>query len=397
MLTSMEAPKYDLGEFVTPSTHHPLGARGVAESPTVGSPVAVVNAVGRRALALRGAAHRHAAHAGQDLADTPGERDRGLSVSDSLEPNTIARRAELLEREAELARAERPFAVVTVVRPESSTSARAGNRAIVLPDGSMEGWVGGGCIRSTARREGISALESGEPRFVRITPDTGTDRPNVRVARMTCASEGTADLYVEPFLPRPTLVVAGESPVAATLAAIASPLGFRFVRLETGTGLDEEKVPYPRDAWMVVATFGEYDGEAIEAGLELGLPYIGLVASGRRAGSAPSELRARGYTEEALKVVRSPAGLPIRVGGQEGISLSVMAEVLSLRSERDSEPGESDARAGETLDPVCGMTVEMSTARYTSEHGSRTYYFCCPACKRAFDGSPEEYASRISA
>src|SRR5215216_3981811 len=199
--------------------------------------------------------------------------------------NSIARRAESLRRAGELAQAERPFAVVTVVRTEPSTSARTGNRAIVCPDGSMEGWVGGGCIQPTARREGLAALEEGEPRLVRITPDTAASQHNVRMARMTCASEGTADLYVEPFLPRPTLVAAGDSPLTATLAAIAPPLGFRFLAVNTATELDEEAVPNPRDTWMVVATFGEFDEDAVEAGVRLNLPYVGLVASERRAGS----------------------------------------------------------------------------------------------------------------
>src|SRR5215210_6479586 len=194
-------------------------------------------------------------------------------------PNSLARRAESLRRAGELAQAERPFAVVTVVRTEPSTSARTGNRAIVFPDGSMEGWVGGGCIQPTARREGLAALEEGEPRLVRITPDTVADQHNVRMARMTCASEGTADLYVEPFLPRPTLVTAGDSPVTATLAAIAPPLGFRLVRVEGLAELTAEAVPYPRDTWMVVASFGGFDEDAVEAGVRLGLPYVGLVAS----------------------------------------------------------------------------------------------------------------------
>lgn len=319
-------------------------------------------------------------------------------MSDYLEPNIPARRTKLLEREAELAREEGPFAVVTAVRTEPSTSACAGNRAIVLADGSMEGWVGGGCIQSTARREALAAIEEGEPRFVRITPDTAASQQNVRVARMTCASEGTVDLYVEPFLPAPTLVVAGSSPVAATLADIAPPLGFRCIALGAGAELDPGEITHPRDAWMVVATFGEYDEEAIEAGLKLELPYIGLVASERRAGSVLSELRARGYSEEALKVVRSPAGLPMKAGGQESIALSVMAEIVSLRAKRRNEvTEESGERPGEAMDPVCGMTVEVSTARHASEHRGNTYYFCCPACKRTFDAEPEEYASRISA
>src|SRR5215218_5172464 len=178
--------------------------------------------------------------------------------------NYLSRRADSLRRAGELAQAEHPFAVVTVVRTEPSTSARTGNRAVVFPDGSMEGWVGGGCIRPTARREGLAALEDGEPRLVRITPDTAVSQHNVRMARMTCASEGTADLYVEPFLPRPTLVVAGDSPVTATLAAISSPLGFRLVRVEGATELTPGEVPYPQDSWMVVATFGEFDEAATE-------------------------------------------------------------------------------------------------------------------------------------
>src|SRR5918994_5538849 len=220
--------------------------------------------------------------------------------------NSLTRRGEALRRASELAQAERPFAIVTVVRTEPSTSARTGNRAIVFPDGSMEGWVGGGCIQPTARREGLAALEEGEPRLVRIPPDTAASQHNVHMARMTCASEGTADLYVEPFLPRPTLAAAGDSPLTATLAAIATPLGFRFLAVDAAAGLNDEAVPYPRDTWLVVATFGEFDEDAVGAGLRLNLPYVGLVASERRAASVISELRARGCGEEALGVVRSP-------------------------------------------------------------------------------------------
>ena len=315
-----------------------------------------------------------------------------------VHPASNARRAESLRRAGELAREELPFAVVTVVRTEPSTSARVGNRAIVFPDGSMEGWVGGGCIQPTARREGLAALKEGEPRLVRITPDAAATQPNVRMAQMTCASEGTADLYIEPFLPRPTLLAAGDSPLTATLAAIAPPLGFRFLAVDAATGLNPEAIPHPRDTWLVVATFGEFDEDAVEAGVRLNLPYVGLVASERRAGSILSGLRDRGLDEEALKVVRSPAGLPIGAGGQEEISLSIMAEIVSLRAKL--RPGlleEPDAHPERAMDPVCGMTVEVAGARHVAEYGGRDYYFCCPACKRKFEAEPEKYAARISA
>lgn len=316
-------------------------------------------------------------------------------------PNSLARRAESLRRAGELAQAERPFAVVTVVRTEPSTSARTGNRAIVFPDGSMEGWVGGGCIQPTAQREGLAALEDGEPRLVRITPDTTVSQHNVRMARMTCASEGTTDLYVEPFLPRPTLIVAGDSPVAATLAAIAPPLGFRLLTMDATTRLTPGEVPYPQDSWMVVATFGEFDEDAVEAGIRLGLPYVGLVASARRAGQVLSVLRSRGLEEGELAVMRSPAGLPLGTSGQEGISLSVMAEISSLRPESrpsllEAQGRESTREPDEAVDPVCGMAVEVASARHVDEHGGTRYYFCCAGCRRTFEQEPEKYAFRVS-
>jgi xanthine dehydrogenase accessory factor len=130
----------------------------------------------------------------------------------------------------------------------------------------------------------------------------------------------------------------------------------------------------------------------------LNLPYVGLVASERRAGSILSRLRDRGFGEEALKVVRSPAGLPIGAGGQEEISLSIMAEIVSLRAKlRPGLREEPDAQPEEAIDPVCGMTVEVAGARHVAEYGGRDYYFCCPACKHTFEAEPEKYVARISA
>ena len=317
------------------------------------------------------------------------------------DPNSLARRAESLRRAGELAGGEHPFALITVVRTEPATSARVGNRAIVFADGTLEGWVGGGCIGPTARREALAALEDGMPRLVRITPDTATIQPGVRMARMTCASEGTADLYVEPFLPRPTLIIAGNSPVAATLSAIAPPLGFRLVGMDADAKLTAGEVPYPQDSWMVVATFGEFDEEAVEAGVRLGLPYVGLVASELRAEQVLSELRARGLEESELSVVRSPAGLPLGADGQEGISLSIMAEISSLRAELRPNFSEGPNREpleqpDEAVDPVCGMVVEAASARHVAEYGGRCYFFCCPGCKRAFEKKPEKYAKQVS-
>jgi xanthine dehydrogenase accessory factor len=316
-------------------------------------------------------------------------------------PNSLARRTESLRRAGELAGGEHPFALVTVVRTEPATSARVGNRAIVFADGTLEGWVGGGCIGPTARREALAALEDGMPRLVRIMPDTATIQPGVRMARMTCASEGTADLYVEPFLPRPSLIIAGDSPVAATLSAIAPPLGFRLIEMDADAKLTAGEVPYPQDSWMVVATFGEFDERAVEAGVRLGLPYVGLVASARRAEQVLSELRARGLEDRELSVVRSPAGLPLDADGQEGISLSIMAEIFALRAKlrpsfSERQKGEPPEQPDEATDPVCGMAVEAASTRHVVDYGGRRYYFCCSGCKRAFETEPDEYVTQVS-
>ena len=148
---------------------------------------------------------------------------------------------------------------------------------------------------------------------------------------------------------------------------------------------------------MVVATFGEFDEDAVEAGIRLGLPYVGLVASARRAEQVLSGLRTRGLEEGELAVVRSPAGLPLGTSGQEGISLSVMAEISSLRAEsRPSFSGVQERESDTAVDPVCGMTVEVATAGHVVEHGGTPYYFCCTGCRLAFEQEPEKYADRVS-
>jgi xanthine dehydrogenase accessory factor len=148
---------------------------------------------------------------------------------------------------------------------------------------------------------------------------------------------------------------------------------------------------------MVVATFGEFDEDAVEAGIRVGLPYVGLVASERRAGQVLSGLRERGLEERDLAVVRSPAGLPLGTSGQEGISLSVMAEISSLRAEsRPNFSGVQEREPDSAVDPVCGMAVEVASARHVVEHGGTLYYFCCAGCRGVFEQEPEKYAARVS-
>jgi xanthine dehydrogenase accessory factor len=275
---------------------------------------------------------------------------------------------EVLIRAGELAARGEPFALATVVRVERPTSARPGDRALVLPDGTLHGWIGGACSEPVVVREALQALAHGEPRLVRIGP-----------GESGCASEGTVEVFVEPQVPAPVLAVVGESPAARTLADIAARIGWRVAR-ETQDGADA----------VVVATMGHGDEDALETALRAGAGYVGLVASAKRAASVLEALRARGLDEETLMRVRSPAGLDLGPSRQEEIAVAILAELVAWRHSR-AAPQEPPSEA---VDPVCGMTVVAGSGEHV-EHEGVTYWFCSAHCRRRFEQAPASYlASR---
>jgi xanthine dehydrogenase accessory factor len=316
---------------------------------------------------------------------------------------------DLFDRAAELRRAGRSFALATVVRCVRPASARPGDRALVTGDGALEGWVGGSCAQATIRREGLRALAEGRPRLVRLTPEAAAAEPRdeegVVTYPMTCHSGGVLEVYVEPFVPAPELVVLGESPVGRALAELAPPLGFRVTLLgesEPPPGQPEApgrpEVPpdrpemppgqpeaplaleRPADAWVVVATMGDHDEPAVARALASGAAYVALVASPKRAAHLVEELRAGGADPEALRRVKAPAGLDLGAVTAPEIALSILAEIVQRR--RSAPPpavAETTAR-----DPICGMEVEVATARWTLQRDGATLYFCSPGCREAY-------------
>ncbi|TML89877.1 MAG: cytochrome oxidase I [Actinobacteria bacterium] len=267
--------------------------------------------------------------------------------------------SEILIRAGELAAAGEPFVLATVVDVERPASARRGDRAVVLPDGAVVGWVGGACTEPIVVREALRALADGETRVVRIGP-----------AESSCASEGTVEILVEPQLPQPLLAALGDGPAAKTLAELARAVGWRVAA-------DLEARP---DA-VVVATMGHGDEDALEAALRLGAGYVGLVASAKRAGVVLEALRARGVDEEALARVRSPAGLDLGPATQQEIAVAVLAELVAWRHSR----ARSVSELVEAVDPVCGMTVAITGLEETAVVDGVPYHFCGPACRRSFE------------
>jgi xanthine dehydrogenase accessory factor len=252
---------------------------------------------------------------------------------------------------------------------------------VILADRRTEGWVGGGCVHTTIEREAMQALADGAPRLVRLSPDQ-VEEDGVVSYPMTCHSGGTLDIYLEPVLPAPQLVILGESHVAEALKALGEPLGFRIV-----DSLDA--ITNSRDAWVVAAgmSSGE-DHPVVRAALELDVPYVAMVASARRAGAYFDELRSEGISEDVLSRLKAPAGLDIGAATGPEIALSILAEIVKRRRTEPKTAQATPEALEMAIDPVCGMEVDPRTARWTAERGGQTYYFCAPGCRKAFLATP---------
>ncbi len=284
---------------------------------------------------------------------------------------------EALERAAELRRTGQRFVLATVVRSVKPASARVGDRALILADGAAMGWVGGGCVHTTIEREAMAALQDGSPRLVRLTPEPHHEDGFVTYP-MTCHSGGTLDIYLEPVLPAPELVVLGESPVTEALVAMAGPLGFRVI-------YQLDAVTNPRDAWVVAAgmSSGE-DHPLVREALERDIAYVAMVASRKRTETFLSELRSDGVNEERIGKLKAPAGLDIGAANGAEIALSILAEIVQRRRAQPTLTNAEAQPQATAIDPICGMQVDPASARWTAERNGETYYFCAPACRKAF-------------
>jgi xanthine dehydrogenase accessory factor len=286
---------------------------------------------------------------------------------------------------AELTRSGEPFVQATVVRAQKPTSAHAGDTALVRSDGSIDGFIGGTCAEASVREYGLMTLSTNEPLLLRIVP--GEVRPAdplegaVTVAN-PCLSGGAVEIFLEPRVPAPRVLVVGDSPVAEALAELGRPLGFD-VQLVAG----EQAAPAPGDAALVVASHGRGEEPALTAALRLGVPYVGLVASRIRGAGVLASLD---VPDEQRSRVHSPAGLDIGGRTAAEIALSVLAELVAERRAREKVlPPAVPATA---VDPVCGMTVAAVDTSPHVERDGTTTWFCCPGCRTAFLAEPARYA-----
>ncbi|HEX9866704.1 MAG TPA: XdhC family protein [Acidimicrobiia bacterium] len=332
----------------------------------------------------------------------------------------------MVEKADELSRQGVELALATVVWRQAPSSGHQGARAIITADGEMHGWIGGACAEPVVIREAQRVIADRKPRLILLgTPDQfGELSEGMTFVPMACQSEGAMELYIEPVIPSPHLVVVGRSPMATTLVDLATALGWRvdlidaaaFATADVGTG-----------SVVVVATQGHGDEEAVEQAVAAQPAFIGLVASHKRGEAVLGYLADRGVSRDLLDQVRVPVGLDLGHTSHPEIAVAVLAELVEFRAKgllnprrtetseshtvpvtmssgsatgeghRHGEPGQSPdvgPGPGTAIDLVCGMTVPADATSRPFEHEGQTYYFCCPGCRTSFQKDPAGFITQ---
>ena len=285
----------------------------------------------------------------------------------------------IADRVRQLRHDRNPFVHATVVRAQHPTSAQAGDEAILHPDGTIEGFVGGQCAQSSVRKAALGALQTGESVLLRVLPDGDVDFPDAPGASVVvnpCLSGGALEIFLAPQIPAPLVRICGTAPIARALSQICSVLGYE-VRDDEDTG------GFDGAAAVVIATHGGAEADTIRAALDSGVSYIGLVASQVRGASV---LDALNLDDSERTRVHTPVGLPIDAQTPAEIAVSIAAEMIgAIRSGGFIvAPPEHEPAVSTALDPVCGMTVTVGPGTVHLRIGEQDHWFCCPGCRTTF-------------
>lgn len=293
------------------------------------------------------------------------------------------------ERAAELTRLRVPFVHARVVLAQRPTSAKPGDEALVLPDGSMAGFVGGDCAEATVRARALALLDSGESLLLRITPEPEEATDGTLTVHNPCLSGGTLEIFLEPRRPAPMVVVSGDTPIARALMTIGAALGYELVRFTESLPADA--------AAVVVASHGRDETELLGAAVAAEVAYIGLVASPKRGTAVLAALDLVG--DRRIAAINTPAGLDIGARTPEEIALSILADIVARRprpSGRAVGPA-LDVDQMQARDPVCNMGVAVVESSLHLDHEGARFYFCGSGCLRAFAADPAAFPAAVEA
>ncbi len=291
----------------------------------------------------------------------------------------------LASRATELTSRREPFVRATVVRAQRPTSAHAGDTALILQDGRIEGFVGGNCVEASVREYSLRALAQQEPVLLRVVPGepSHTDEEGAVEVANPCLSGGAIEIFLEPRVPAPRVLVVGTTPVARALEFLGAGIGLQMELTEGGSA-----DPGPGDAAVIVASHGREEEPALEAALRAGVPYVALVASETRGAAVLASLE----VEDAQRSrVFSPAGLDLGARTAGEIALSILAQLVAERA-KARHKADAPGSPASALDPVCGMTVAAVESTLHLVRDGVTTYFCSPGCLAAFRDHPERYA-----
>ncbi|HEY9244796.1 MAG TPA: XdhC family protein [Streptosporangiaceae bacterium] len=302
----------------------------------------------------------------------------------------------VLEEAGELTRRGQPFALATVVWRQGPSSGQQGARAIITESGDLHGWIGGACAEPAVIREAREVIAEGVPRLLLLGAPEQFGRREVpegmTLVPISCQSEGALEVYIEPVLPAPHLVIVGRSPMAETLAGLAQALGWRVTPRD---GAEFAAADADEASMVVVATQGHGDEEAVEQAAAARPAYLGLVGSAKRGRAVLGYLADRGVPQDQLDRVHVPAGLDLGHTTHREIAVAILAELVQLRASgalrRPGAATAASAPAAAVTDPVCGMTVTPGPAAHPLRHDGVTYYFCSAGCHQSFERDPAAY------
>jgi len=319
----------------------------------------------------------------------------------------------------ELRKRNEPFVTATVVRREVPSSGKSGDKAIIDKYGVITGWIGGGCVKGIILKEADEAIKTGRSRLVKVGQSLADEKKDGVVDyKMTCMSEGTVEVFIEPILPAPHLVVMGKTAIAKALVKMAKVAGYRVTAVATEatpttfekvdeliTQIKLEQVKISRSSSIVVCTQGDQDEDALEQALRQNCAYIGFVASKKKKAGVFEYLAQNGIEKNKLDTIKSPAGIDITAKRPEEVAISILAEIIQIQNNRPAYEegimGQSDVTAADTnvkpafyINPVCGVPVDKHSPKHIIEYKGEKVYFCCDGCKVKFEAEPGKYMTK---
>lgn len=309
------------------------------------------------------------------------------------------------------------FAIAQVIDRIAPSSGKVGDKALILDNGKLIGWIGGGCVRGIVVKEALEVIKTKKYRRIRISPEGGTrETANYKEYVMSCQSKGTVEVMIEPVLPQPELIIVGKSNIARKLALLATTADFRVTVMandidpemfpsaqKTAEKVDFKQVNNHVNAYIVVTTQGDNDTESVIKALESSARYVGFVASAAKAQDIRAYLKTTSITEDRIKDLHSPVGLDINAKLAGEVAVSILAEIIEdFRNNKSAQSTCCGSKTAESnnasefadeyyINPVCKVPVSKKNPKHILEYHDEKVYFCCDGCKVSFENDPEKY------